>query len=374
MRIQLVDLKRDSFQKKKLMLEAFGDFLDSSIFILGQSVEGFEKWAANFLDTPHFVSLANGSDAIQIALESIGLERGDNILTPPNAGGYAAVAARNLRVQVIPIEIGEESGLIDFDDFLSQINSNSKAVVVPHLFGNVSNLINLMAECKQRGLYLIEDCAQVFGGQVDGLRVGTQGDLATFSFYPTKPLGALGDGGGITTNNLNLATRIRSARQYGWFEKYHISETIGKNSRMDEIQARLLLIQKDFFMHEASQRRKVLCGLFGGAKYSNFSPVTKYSEGNMAHLNVIRFVNPVMRDYARGFLQKKEIQTAIHYPILDHKQLGLNNVVQRNLPRSERWAASILTLPLFASMSEEEIEYLKSSLLELDAALEGKTK
>ena len=365
--LPILNLKRELEIKQFVLLEAFDNFLNDANFILGNAVKAFELWMSEQLLNREVISVANGSDAIQLALEALALNSNNNVIVPVNAGGYASIAARNINVQVVPVEICEGCGVMEIKDALLQVNSNTKAIVFPHLYGNVHDLRNLRMECDARGIFLIEDCAQVFGGFNGDSPAGTFGHLSTFSFYPTKNLGAFGDAGAISTADVTLGRKIRNARQYGWTDKYYISQTFGKNSRMDELQARLLLVQKNYYLKEAEDRRNILKQLYN--KHKSFTQITRYELGNMAHLNVIKFLIPEMRNVAIEFLQNSKIQTAIHYPIIDSEQIGLKNVSRRNLPKSRIWANSVLTIPLFSTMNSEEINLLKTSLLELDQLL-----
>ena len=205
------------------LTEIASSVLTSSQHILGQNVTDFERVFANYIGVKECIGVANGSDALVIALRALGVNRNDEVATVANAGFYTCAALNQIGAQPIFIDINLDSQLIDPKDFKSKILTNKiKFLVVTHLYGQVAPIQEILDICIENGIRVLEDCAQAHGAQVDGKKVGSFGDISTFSFYPTKNLGAVGDGGAVLTNNIELAEKVRKIRQYGWGKKYEV--------------------------------------------------------------------------------------------------------------------------------------------------------
>jgi dTDP-4-amino-4,6-dideoxygalactose transaminase len=232
------------------------------------------------------------------------------------------------------------------------IGPTTRAVVVTHLFGNVAYAPAILDLCRARGIAVIEDCAQAIGGAIDGRLVGSVGDVAAFSFYPTKNLGAAGDGGAVATDDSAIAARVRSLRQYGWRDRYVVAEPHGRNSRLDEIQAAILRLGLRR-VDRLNVRRQGIVDLYAAAvRGPGLRLVTGAGCPTVAHLAVIRARD---RGRVRSLLTDGGVATDVHYPVPDHRQSGLARPVrQRLLPETDRAAAEILTLPCFPEMTEDE--------------------
>ena len=203
------------------LTEIASSVLNSSQHILGQNVTDFERVFGNYIGVKECIGVANGSDALVIALRALGVNRNDEVATVANAGFYTCAALNQIGAQPIFIDIDPDSQLIDPKDFKSKVLTNKiKFLVVTHLYGQVAPIKELLDICIENGIRVLEDCAQAHGAQVVGKKVGSFGDISTFSFYPTKNLGAVGDGGAVLTNNIELAEKVRKIRQYGWGKKY----------------------------------------------------------------------------------------------------------------------------------------------------------
>ena len=227
---------------KNRLTEIAAQVLSSNQHILGIKVIEFEMKYANYIGVKHCVSVANGSDALLIALRSIGISANDEVATVANAGFYTCAALNQIGASPIFIDVDSDSLLMDPEDLKIKIlKFNIKAVVVTHLFGQVAPIKEIIKICKANSIKIVEDCAQAHGARFENRKVGTFGDVATFSFYPTKNLGAIGDGGAVLTDNDEIALNIVRLRQYGWSEKYHVDTKFGVNSRLDEIQAAFLV-------------------------------------------------------------------------------------------------------------------------------------
>ena len=219
--IPINDLSR-SFDNQQELLESIQRVVLSGQWIQGPEHNAFEKELADFIGTKHALGVANGTDALEIALRAAGCSPGAKVITVANAGGYTTVAARAIGCEIIYCDIDSERLVIDPESLQDLISEEIRVVVVTHLYGNVAPVGAIVEMCKSFGITVIEDCAQAIGASDAGKRVGSVGDIGTFSFFPTKNLGAIGDGGALTTNNPIYAENIRRLRQYGWADKYRI--------------------------------------------------------------------------------------------------------------------------------------------------------
>ena len=342
------------------LTEISSSVLNSSQHILGQNVTDFERVFGNYIGVKECIGVAHGSDAIVIALRSSGVDRNDEVATVANAGFYTCAALNQIGAQPIFIDIDLDSQLIDPKDFKSKVLTNKiKFLVVTHLYGQVAPIKELLDICIENGIRVLEDCAQAHGAQVDGKKVGSFGDISTFSFYPTKNLGAVGDGGAVLTNNIELAEKVRKIRQYGWGKKYEVEIENGVNSRLDELQAAFLLEKLENLDTWNKQRISIAeqyTKAFTGAKVKVLSNTLE----GVAHLFVVLSDN---RKELIDHLAKHKIQSAIHYPIADHKQkIYENRFKDIKLPITEDSVGKILSLPIYPGMKQEDINHIISAV------------
>ena len=338
------------------LTEIASSVLNSSQHILGQNVTDFERVFGNYIGVKECIGVANGSDALVIALRALGINRNDEVATVANAGFYTCAALNQIGAQPIFIDIDLDSQLIDPKDFKSKVLTNKiKFLVVTHLYGQVAPIKELLDICIENGIRVLEDCAQAHGAQVDGKKVGSFGDISTFSFYPTKNLGAVGDGGAVLTNNIELAEKVRKIRQYGWGKKYEVEIENGVNSRLDELQAAFLLEKLENLDTWNKQRISIAeqyTKAFTGAKVKVLSNTLE----GVAHLFVVLSDN---RKELIDHLAKHKIQSAIHYPIADHKQkIYENRFKDIKLPITEDSVGKILSLPIYPGMKQEDINHV----------------
>ena len=338
------------------LTEIASSVLNSSQHILGQNVTDFERVFGNYIGVKECIGVANGSDALVIALRALGVNRNDEVATVANAGFYTCAALNQIGAQPIFIDIDLDSQLIDPKDFKSKVLTNKiKFLVVTHLYGQVAPIKELLDICIENGIRVLEDCAQAHGAQVDGKKVGSFGDISTFSFYPTKNLGAVGDGGAVLTNNIELAEKVRKIRQYGWGKKYEVEIENGVNSRLDELQAAFLLEKLENLDTWNKQRISIAeqyTKAFTGAKVKVLSNTLE----GVAHLFVVLSDN---RKELIDHLAKHKIQSAIHYPIADHKQkIYENRFKDIKLPITEDSVGKILSLPIYPGMKQEDINHV----------------
>ncbi len=337
--------------------------LASGYWINGPEQRGFEVEFANYLGVDYFLGVASGTDAIEIALRALGCTLGSKIVTVANAGAYTTIAGKLIGCEVIYYDVDPETLVMDVESLSDVLSSDIDVVVVTHLYGNIAPAKKIKDICDRFGVKVIEDCAQAAGGTLDGRRVGSIGDIGTFSFYPTKNLGACGDGGGISTNEFYLADIIGKLRQYGWVEKYDIQIPNGRNSRLDEIQAAILRLNLEDLDERNQRRRNILFRYSEAIAQSGINLVSNSSAQSAAHLAILKFPNAMTRDIFRGYMSTKGIATEIHYPILDFDQVAYEQDFKvSNLTNSKTVVDQIVTIPLFPQMTDAEVSYIESAL------------
>lgn len=330
--------------------------LDSGFYILGSNVSEFEKEFASYLGLSHCVSAANGTDALEISLKAVGVGPGDRVITAANAGFYGSSAVFSCGASPLYADIDPLSYNVDVDSIADRdLNFDKvKAFIVTHLYGRMSEVEKIKKFCKERHIYMIEDCAQAHGAEKNGIKAGKWGDVSCFSFYPTKNLGAAGDAGAVATDNAEIAERIKKLRQYGWRKKYQIGLRGGINSRMDEVQAAVLRVKLKYLDKWNEERRSIAS--FYNAEINNPGVVKKSisDKSYVAHLYV---VETEKRKNFMEHLLKSGIPCDIHYPIPDHKQE--NNREEYSgciLPETETICERVVTLPCFPGMTESELK------------------
>lgn len=364
--IPLNDLTRNNSHLFTLLKQEFNNFLKSGNYILGEKVTLFETTLGGYLNHSNVVGVASGSDALEISLRSLGVSRGDLVATVANAGGYATGAVLRLGASPVFVDVEVDTLLMSPDSLrenLEQLNKNNfrcKAVVVTHLYGNVAKITEIKKICEEFGIFLVEDCAQSLGSKVDGKPTGTFGNISCHSFFPTKNLGAFGDGGAIATSDHNLAKVIRSFAQYGWEEKYHVKFEGGMNSRLDEIQAAILLKKFSNFEDEIYKRTLILDQYKVALSTRNILATWDLSANTSAHLAVVKVRR---RKEFINYLNNLAISSSIHYPVLDYFQTGWALEKPKvPTPVCEKTNNEIVTIPLFSAMTPVEIERVCNAL------------
>lgn len=343
------------------LLAVFGDLIRSKQYILGQMVDEFEEHFARYLACDHAVAVGSGTDALLIALLASEVKE-RQVIIAPNAGGYAANAVVAAGGVPIWADVDSESLLIDIDHVLHQISDSTKAIVVTHLFGqpvDVDRIIDGLRAINRDDIRIIEDCAQSHGAELRGRKLGTIGTLGCFSFYPTKNLGTLGDGGLLSTNDRLLATRARSLRQYGWDIKYRQAIASGRNSRLDELHAAILNRTLSDLDSRNRVRRQILAKYKGVCPFFVGFPDSNQTFG-VAHLAVLRLRN---REIFMSHLSRLGIATAVHYPYLDVDVPAFKHLSSSaSLPIARRAVEEIVSVPCFPEMTPFEIDQVCESL------------
>lgn len=327
--------------------------LDSHWYVLGEQVEGFESEFARYIETEHCVSVANGTDALELALRAVGVTQGDKVVTVANAGFYGSTAIHAIGAVPLYADVDEITLTLSPSALEQALGRRPAAVIVTHLYGHMADMPALAALCKHAGVPLIEDCAQAHGAQLAGRKAGSWGQLGCFSFYPTKNLGALGDGGAITTADIGLAASLRALRQYGWSHKYTVAVPGGRNSRLDEMQAAILRAKLPLLDAHNAQRRHIAA--IYNTSFATLPLQCPASVNNdyVAHLYVVR---TLQRDALRVFLKINGIATDVHYPVADHLQPAyphLNLVNALNV--TQKASATTVSLPCYPGMLETDV-------------------
>jgi dTDP-4-amino-4,6-dideoxygalactose transaminase len=358
--IPIQDLGRGADDHQE-MVDAVERVIRSGKLIHGPEHSAFEHEFAEFIGSQFAHGVANGTDALELALRAVGCVAGSTVISVANAGGYTSIAAQAIGCKVIYCDTDSEHLVMDPESLLQHLSESVTAVVVTHLFGNVAPVGRIVEMCKPFGIRVIEDCAQSIGAKYRGQTVGSIGDVGTFSFYPTKNLGGFGDGGALTTSNPEYSKAITSLRQYGWKSKYQISINGGMNSRLDEIQAAVLRIRLRY-LPELNKKRQMIVSQYAAAiSETSLRLITSYLPDSAPHLAVVNLPKTSNREDFRLFLENDLIQTDIHYPILDFDQIGFS-VNAAEVPVTLAASKLIVSIPLFPEMYDFEVQKVCSAL------------
>ncbi|WP_281228041.1 DegT/DnrJ/EryC1/StrS family aminotransferase [Flavobacterium aquiphilum] len=355
--IKFLDLQKINAQYKTELTQAFNRVLDSGWYIMGAELKLFETDFANYCGTKHAIGVANGLDALILiirAYKEMGIfQDGDEILVPSNTyiASILAISANNL----VPVLVEPKLEAFNIDVLLieSKITSKTKAILPVHLYGQLCDMPVIITIAKKYNLKVIEDCAQAHGAILENKKAGNWGDAAGFSFYPGKNLGALGDAGAITTNDDNLASCLRALLNYGSQVKYK-NLYKGVNSRLDELQAALLSVKLKNLDVETAVKRKIAERYLTEIKNPKITlPEVTIDSAHVWHLFVIMTDK---RDELQEYLNDNGIQTVIHYPIPPHKQEAYKEWNDMSFPISELIHQTVISLPLSAVMTSEEVD------------------
>ena len=328
--------------------------LQSGWFILGPELEAFEAAFASYHEVPHAVGVANGTDAVELALRALGIGAGDEVITVAHTAVATVCAVERAGAVPVLVDVDERTFTIDPRAAEAAVTPRTRAIVPVHLYGQPADMDAVIALARRHGLAVVEDCAQAHGARWRGRRVGTIGDLGAFSFYPTKNLGALGDAGAVIARDEQLAARLRRLRNYGQRERYEHVEA-GQNSRLDELQAALLRVKLAHLDEHNGERRRLAAVYTGGLAGAALRlPETAAEAEHVFHLFVVRHAE---RDRLRGELAAAGIGTLIHYPSPVHLQPAYAHLRARcgSLPVTEQLTGEILSLPLYVGLGDERV-------------------
>lgn len=332
-------------------------------YILGEEVQAFEREFAEYLGVQHAVGVGSGTEALHVALKAIGVQAGDEVITVSHTA-VATVSAIEL-AGGIPVFADIEEGFYTIDPQSAEnlITPRTKAIVAVHLYGQPADMDGLCSIAKRHGILLVEDCAQTHGAEYKNRKVGSIGDIGCFSFYPTKNLGAIGDGGMVVTNNAEFAQRAKLMREYGWSQRY-ISSVVGWNSRLDEIQAAILRV-KLRYLDSDNLKRQNLARVYDRelSEAPLMLPKQREDSTHAYHLYVIGAHN---RNELQARLDSKGVVALVHYPYPIHLQPAYKSRLRcDNLSRTERAAQTVLSLPMYPELTEEEVLIVVKSLKEM---------
>src|SRR6201990_3311417 len=288
-RVPLNDLVRQNRLIHEELTGAARRVIERGWYVLGSEGADFEKAFAAYCGVPHAIGVANGTDGIELALRAVGVGEGDRVATVANAGFYASTSIHAIGARPLYVDVVARTHSMNVDSLQRELAQTPvRAVIATHLYGRLADVEAIAATCKPLGIPVVEDCAQAHGAERNGRKAGSFGAAGCFSFYPTKNLGALGDGGAVTTSDAAMAKRIRELRQYGWDRKYRVSRTGGRNSRLDELQAALLLAKLPHLDRWNEDRRRIARRLSNAIRHPRIKCPQDFGTDNVAHLFVLR--------------------------------------------------------------------------------------
>lgn len=338
--------------------------LGSGWYILGKEGEAFEKEYAAWQGQKRAVGCANGTDALALTLRGMGIGPGCTVVTVSHTAVATVAAIEMTGATPLLVDIDPDTFTMDADELVAVLDDPPpglppiRAIIPVHLYGQACDLDPMLAACKAHGVMLIEDCSQAHGASLTGRKVGTMGDAACFSLYPTKNLGALGDGGVLTTDDEALADRIGAIRQYGWKERY-ISDGVGVNSRLDEIQAAILRVKLNY-LDAGNARRQAIAAAYdealAGTRYA--APIRREGSGHVFHQYVLRVPE---RAALMARLRAEGVATAIHYPSPVHLQpayRGRTPLGPAGCAETARAAAEVMSLPMFPELTDAQVGHV----------------
>ncbi len=354
--LKINDLTRHHADLSEALSARAAVVIGSGWFVLGPEVLAFEQAFAEWCGAAHAIGVGNGTDALELALRAVGAGDGssDEVVNVANAGMYTTTAILAVGASPRFVDIRDDDLSIDIERLAESLNKSTRAIVVTHLYGHLANIEAIATLARERSIALIEDCAQAHGAADSGRRAGTFGAIGCFSFYPTKNLGALGDGGALVTSDDTLAARLRALRQYGWSSKYQATVRHGRNSRLDELQAALLSVKLPHLDAWNERRCQVALRYSNGIVHPGIRVPTVTRGRDVAHLYVVRSAH---RDALREHLAQQGIGSEVHYPTPDHRQPILaSRCSETSLPVTEQACAEVLSLPCFPELRDDEID------------------
>ncbi len=358
--IPFFDAKLENSLYEAAIEKAIRQVIDSGCYLLGEQLEMFEYEFSQYCDVKYTIGVGSGTEAIILMLEAalqIGmLELGDEIIVPTNSFTASAMSISRAGLQPVFADVDPVSLNLSREAVENALTGKTRAILAVHLYGQICNMDMLSALCKEHDLYLFEDTAQALGARWQGQTAGSHGVAAAFSFYPTKNLGCLGDAGAITTSHTELASVLVKLRNYGSSTKYN-HEIIGANSRIDEFQASILRVKLPY-VNRAMKRRCQIALVYNDSIENNslVLPVLPVDiENHSWHLYVARCQN---RDEFVNFLNKHEIECGIHYPKCIHEQVAYSKYGQQSLPYAESAAKEVFSLPISASLSNQQLSII----------------
>ena len=362
--VQFLDLKSTKLRHREEFHAALDRVLTSGWFVLGRETAAFEEEFADYCGVRYCVGVANGLEALHLVLHAWGVGSGDEVIVPSNTYIATWLAVTHTGARPVPVEPDPATFNIDPARIAAAITPRTRAVIAVHLYGQPASMHEINDIARKHGIQVLEDAAQAHGARYHGRRTGGLGDAAGFSFYPGKNLGALGDAGAITTNDADLADRVRVLRNYGSRKKYH-NEVLGFNSRLDELQSSFLRVQLKFLDSDNSRRRAIADRYRSGLQGLSGLELPAVMDGSdhVWHLYVVRHPN---RSELAEKLSELGVGSMIHYPIPPHLQPAYadHGLMFGNLPIAETIHNHVLSLPMGPTMSDAEINKVISTVIQ----------
>lgn len=359
MMINSVDLVREYELIRDEMDESYSRVIESGKYVLSKEVSLFEKEFANYCQSKFCVGVGNGLDAIRLSLLALGIGPGDEVIVPSFTYVATWLAVSHIGAIPVPVEPNEETFNIDVNLIEQAITSKTKAIIPVHLYGQPADIASILEIAEKRNLKVIDDAAQAHGSVYKGNKVGSLTDVTAFSFYPTKNLGAIGDAGGITTNDPIVYGRLKALRNYGESKKYY-NEYIGYNSRLDELQAAFLRI-KLRHLDEFNKKRQCLA-----LKYLNNISNEKFVLPSILNDSVPVWHQFVIKSNHRNelmkYLYENQIETLVHYPIPPHMQKPYRQMFNYKLEIAMKLSNKVLSLPINHTINDEQVNYIIEKL------------
>lgn len=361
-KLLVCDLKREHAALRAEVEAAVIRVLNSGRYVLGGELAAFEDEFARAMGSSYAIGVASGTEALQLSLMALSVGRGDEVITAVNTAIPTAMAITAAGARPRFVDVDEETSNIDASKIEKAITKKTKAIVPVHLYGNPCNIAEVMKIAKKRGVAVIEDCAQAHGAAVNGKTAGTFGQLGAFSFYPTKNLGCYGDGGAVVTTDQGLAEKVRLLRNYGQPTRYRC-DVEGINSRLDELQAAILRV-KLRYLDRSVLRRIAIASLYDRLLSSISGVITPHRSKNVKHVYHLYVIKCMRRDALKDCLEKKAMETQIHYPIPLHLQKAFKGLGYKkgDFPVAEKLAGEILSLPVFPALRDEEVMAVCSAI------------
>jgi dTDP-4-amino-4,6-dideoxygalactose transaminase len=340
--------------------EAIGRVLDSGWYVLGKETEAFEREFAAYVGASHAIGVGSGTEALHLALKACEIGIGDEVITVSHTAVATVAAIELTGATPVFADVEDSYGTLDPARLEQLITPRTRAIIPVHLYGQAADLDPIMEIARRHGVTVIEDCAQAHGARYRGGPVGSFGALACFSFYPTKNLGAIGDGGMVVTSDAALADKVRLLREYGWAERY-VSHIAGWNSRLDELQAAVLRVKLRYLDADNAARGRIAAAY--GAALAGCGlrlPETRPGSSHVFHLYVVRSAE---REALRLHLHRAGIAAGIHYPVPVHQQPAYISRFPASLPVTERAANEVLSLPIYPELGDAEVSAVIDAVL-----------
>jgi len=365
MNIPFVDLKAQYISIKDEIDQTIAEVISKTAFIGGTYAKSFEKAFAEFCNVKHCIGVGNGTDALFIALKALGIGKGDDVITAANSFIATSEAITMTGAKVVFVDINPQTYNIDVNKIEEKITSNTKAIIPVHLYGQPADMDPILDLAKKYNLKVLEDAAQAHGAEYKGKRIGSIGDMACFSFYPGKNLGAYGDAGAIVTNDESLAVKARMIANHGRVEKYN-HEMEGVNSRLDGLQAAILNVKLNDLPDWSNSRRKNAYLYNEHLKDTDLvTPMEIDDVKAVYHLYVVRVKNELRQKF-QDYLKSKGISSGIHYPIAlpNLKAYEYLKHNENDFPEATSASQEIISLPMYPEMTTEQIDYIVQKIKE----------